>query len=58
LAVTRKWSALLKLLAVDGPDPRHHSAITLKRIYVFFAVEVRDCSVHILGATSHPTEPC
>jgi hypothetical protein len=27
----------------------------LKRIYVFFAIEVRDRYVHILGATSHPT---
>ena len=30
-------------------------ALTLKRIYVFFALEVRNRYVHILGATSHPT---
>ena len=30
-------------------------ALTLKRIYVFFALEVRHRYVHILGATSHPT---
>jgi transposase InsO family protein len=29
--------------------------LTLKRIYVFFALEVRSRYVHILGATNHPT---
>ena len=29
--------------------------LTLKRIYVFFALEVGSRYVHILGATSHPT---
>ena len=30
-------------------------ALTLKRIYVFFALEVGRRYVHVLGATSHPT---
>jgi hypothetical protein len=30
-------------------------AVTLKRIYVIFAMEVRSRCIHILGTTSHPT---
>ncbi|MDT7649674.1 MAG: putative transposase, partial [Pseudonocardiales bacterium] len=30
-------------------------AVTLKRIYVFFVLEVDSRYVHILGATSQPT---
>jgi hypothetical protein len=30
-------------------------AVTMKRIYVFFALEVGSRHVHILGTTSHPT---
>jgi hypothetical protein len=30
-------------------------AVTLKRIYVFFALGVRSRYVHILGTTTHPT---
>jgi hypothetical protein len=30
-------------------------AVTLRRVYVFFALEVRSRYVHLLGTTSHPT---
>jgi hypothetical protein len=30
-------------------------AVTLKRIYVFFALEIGSRYLHILGTTSHPT---
>jgi hypothetical protein len=40
------------------PEPRRclRCAITLKRIYVFFALEVGARYVHILGTTSHSIE--
>jgi transposase InsO family protein len=41
------------MLAVDSFHV--DCAITLKRIYVFFALEVDRRYVHILGATGHPT---
>ncbi|WP_307822079.1 integrase core domain-containing protein [Streptomyces coffeae] len=32
-------------------------ALTLRRVYVFFAIEVGSRYVHVLGATSHPDGP-
>jgi hypothetical protein len=38
------------MLAVDF----FHRAVTMKRIYVFFALELGSRYVHILGLTTHP----
>jgi putative transposase len=39
------------------PDLPTNCGSPVKRIYVFFALEVRNRYVHILGTTSHPTGP-
>ncbi|WP_346279105.1 hypothetical protein [Pseudonocardia sp.] len=58
LSTDTSWRRFLRAHASTMPavDFFHvDCAVTLKRIYVFFALEVGSRYVHILGTMSHPT---
>jgi putative transposase len=55
-ATVHTWRAFLRAHAATlvACDFFHVDLVNLTRVYVFFAIDVRTRSVHLLGSTAHP----